>query len=35
VRPRENHHRRMEPIQDETIPAARYLAGGGAATVMP
>jgi hypothetical protein len=35
VRPQENHHRRIDPIQGETIPAARYLVGDGAATVMP
>jgi len=33
--PQENHHRRLEPIQGETIPADSCLACDGAANVMP
>jgi hypothetical protein len=33
MRPQENHHRRIEPVQSETIPATSYL--GGVANVMP
>ena len=35
MRLQENHRRGIEPIQVETVPAARYLAGGGGANVMP